>query len=306
MGYELEAGEKLSDDIKRIVVEQIDKALINLKPTTRNKDEAIHDARVCIKRVRAVLRLTRDSLGKQAYVGEDKAYRDSARLLSKVRDGAAMIEIIDKLTEHFSDHLSKDAFQSVRAPLLRAKRERKSSRLSAMKEAAKALRLARKRVQEWPDVRRRLTLRKGLRRVFKEGNAAFTTAYQQPNVDTLHEWRKEVKHLLYQTQLLQPLWPGPLKAMRGELKTLGKLLSEDHDLAILREKVLEQESNSEDRTEIEALVALVDQRRNELQVDAEVLGARMYAEKPNAFVDRVDVYWGAWRSESKIDPIAVG
>src|SRR5262245_56765664 len=104
MGYQLETGEGLSGDIRRIVLEQIDDALNNLNSTVKDKDEAIHDARVCVKRIRAVLRLIRYSLGKHVYVEENKAYRDSARLLSKVRDGAAMIEIVDKLTEHFSDH----------------------------------------------------------------------------------------------------------------------------------------------------------------------------------------------------------
>jgi CHAD domain-containing protein len=305
MGYQLETGEGLSGDIRRIVLEQIDKALINLNSTVKDKDEAIHDARVCIKRIRAVLRLTRYSLGKHVYVEENKAYRDSARLLSKVRDGAAMIEIVDKLTEHFSDHLSKDAFDSLRAQLLRSKRKGESDRLSAMTDAAKALHQARKRVHEWPDAGPPSVMIKGLRRVFKRGRAAFTAAYPQPTVESLHEWRKQVKHLQYQTQILQPLWPGLMKAMRGELKTLGKLLSEDHDLAILRENVIEQESDSEDRTETEALVALVDQRRNELQVGAKVLGAKIYAEKPKAFVVRVEGYWDAWRSESKTGLIAV-
>ncbi len=59
--------------------------------------------------------------------------------------------------------------------------------------------------------------------------------------------------------------------MAAELKTLGKCLSEDHDLAILREKVLEQLDETDDRTDIEALVALLDQRRNELQVIARTL-----------------------------------
>lgn len=303
MGYQLEAGEGLATDLRRIVLEQIDKALINLSPTVEDKDKAIHDARVCVKRIRAVLRLTRYSLGKHVYVEENKAYRDAARLLSKVRDGAAMIEIVDKLTERFSDHLSKDAFDSLRAQLLRSKRE--ADRLTATEGAASALHQARERVNEWPDADRQSALIKGLRRVFKQGHAAFAAAYPEPTVDSLHEWRKQVKHLLYQIQILQPLWPGPMKAMRSELKTLGKLLNEDHDLAILREKVLEQESDSEDRTEVEALVELVDRRRNELQVDAKILGAKIYAEKAKAFAVRVEAYWEAWRSESKIDPVAV-
>src|SRR6266850_1644487 len=106
MSYRLKEGEGLNDGFKRIVLEQIDKALDNLKPTVRNKDEAIHDARVCIKKIRALLRLFRDALGDETYRAEDTAYRDAARALSKVRDSAALLEIVDKLIDHFSDQLS--------------------------------------------------------------------------------------------------------------------------------------------------------------------------------------------------------
>jgi CHAD domain-containing protein len=295
--------EGLSDGLKRIVLEQIDEALKNLKPAARNKDEAIHDARVCIKKVRALLRLMQDSLGNQTYRTEDTAYRDAGRTLSKVRDTVALIEVVDKLIEHFSDQLSTNPFASIRAPLMRSKRVRQQDRKSAMIKTAKALRQARQRVQKWPGSVHHQALAKGQTRVFKRGRSSFETAYDRPSVENFHEWRKQVKHLLYQTNVLRPLWRKIMKAWSTELRTLGRLLSEDHDLAILREKVSEQLEDSESRTDIEALVALIDQRRNELQVSARVLGTRIYAEKPQTFSGRTEAYWRAWRSEMKVDPI---
>jgi CHAD domain-containing protein len=306
MGYRLKVDEGLSDGAKRIVLEQIDTALDHLKPTVRNKDEAIHDARVCIKKVRALLRLMRESLGDETYKAEDSTYRDAAGMLSKVRDSAAMLEMVDKLIEHFSDQLSTDAFAGVRASLLRSKKMGQQDRKSAMTKVAKSLRQARDRVQEWPEVDAHQALAKGLKRVFKQGRTTFATAYDRPSVETFHEWRKQVKHLLYQTQVLRPLWLTVMEAFAAELKTLGKYLSEDHDLAILREKISEQLDETDNRTEIEALVALLDQRRNELQVIARTLGARIYAEKPRTFVTRTECYWQAWRSEGKVDPIVLG
>ena len=67
MGYTLEQDEGFSNGVKRTVLEQIDKALDHLKPTVRDKDAAIHDARVCIKKIRALLPLMRDSLGDKTY-----------------------------------------------------------------------------------------------------------------------------------------------------------------------------------------------------------------------------------------------
>ena len=306
MSYRLKENEGFSDGIKRIVLKQLDEALDNLKPTVRNKDEAIHDARVSIKKIRAVLRLIRDSLGKKIYEEEDTAYRDAARTLSSVRDSAALLETLGKLTEHFSDQLSREAFTSVLTPLRQSKRRRLQDRKKAMKDTANALRQARKRVRDWPEIGHHRSLTVGLKRVFKRGRANFAAAYVQPSIETFHEWRKQVKHLLYQTRMLRPLWETMMKAMTVELKTLGEYLSDDHDLAILREKVSEQLEQSENRTEIEALVALIDQRRNELQLSAKVLGERIYAEKPRAFVTRCETYWQTLRSEVKDDPIVLG
>jgi len=306
MGYRLRQDEGLSGGAKRIVLEQIDKALDYLKPTVRNKDVAIHDARVCMKKIRALLRLMRESLGNETYKAEDTTFRDAARMLSKVRDSAAMLEIIDQLIDHFSDQLSTGAFGGVRAPLLRSKRTRQQDRKIAMTKVAKSLRQARKRVDDWPAVDAPQAFAKGLKRVFKQGRTTFATAYDRPSVETFHEWRKQVKHLLYQTQFLRPLWLTVMEALAAELKTLGKYLSEDHDLAILREKISEQLDEADNRTEIEALVALLDQRRNELQVVARTLGARIYAEKPRTFVTRTEAYWQAWRSEVEVDPIVLG
>src|SRR5882724_3760290 len=303
MSYKLREHEGLSDGTKRIVLEQIDKALDHLKPTVRNKDEAIHDARVCVKKIRALLRLIRDSVGDETFRAEDTAYRDAGRMLSKVRDSAAMLEIVDMLIDHFSDQLSKNAFASVRAPLLRSRKVQQQDRNSAMVKAANELRQARARVKEWPESGHHQALAGGLKQIFKKGRTDFVTAYDQPSVENFHEWRKQVKYLLYQTRVLRPLWQTMMEALATGLDTLGKHLSEDHDLAILREELSEQLQKSENRTDI---VALVDQRRNELEICARILGARIYADKPRSFAARSEAYWNAWRSEVKNDPIVLG
>ena len=93
MGYKLKGSKSFSHEIKGIVTEQIDNALDCLKQSGRNKDEGIHEARVCVKKIRALLRLIKDSLGPASFEAEDKAYRDTARSLSKIRDSAARLEL---------------------------------------------------------------------------------------------------------------------------------------------------------------------------------------------------------------------
>jgi CHAD domain-containing protein len=148
-------------------------------------------------------------------------------------------------------------------------------------------------------------VRQGLRRVYKQNRRSFANAFDQPSVENFHEWRKHVKALWYQIRLLKPIWPTMMEGFADALEALGDCLSHDHDLAILRQSVLEQLAKSGDRRNLEVLVALIDQRRGELQVEARRLGERLYVEKPRAFAGRLEVYWQAWRSEVHVDPIAV-
>ena len=125
----------------------------------------------------------------------------------------------------------------------------------------------------------------------------------EPSVENFHAWRKRVKDLWYQVRLLRPLWPGMLKDLANEFGRLADCLSDDHDLAILRQAVLRQPT--EERTQVEALTALIDQQRGELEMEAKRLGERLYVETPNAFVRRFEVYWRAWCAEEKVASVAL-
>jgi CHAD domain-containing protein len=306
MSYRLKDDETLSDGIKRIVVEQIDEALDQMQAANGNQDNVIHDVRVCLKKIRAVLWLVQPELEGDIFRQEHVCYRDAGRRLSAVRDTAAMLETLDKLTGRFADQLADDAFTALRKPLRQSSTGRQLEKKKALSEVAKTMRMARPRVASWPLRHNDFSaVGQGLKRVYKRGRRSFADAFEHPSVENFHEWRKQVKCLWYQIRILKPIWPPMMERLADELEALGEYLSDDHDLAILRQHVLEQTEKAGDRTDLEALVALIDQRRGELQVEARHLGGRVYVEKPRAFTGRLKVYWQAWRVEKHIDPIAV-
>lgn len=306
MSYRLKDHETISDGIKRLIIEQIDKALDGMQSRSGNQDDAIHDTRVCLKKMRAALRLVRSEIGPDIFRQENICYRDAGRRLSAVRDTAAMLETIDKLTDRFANQLAPDAFTELRQPLRQSSMARRLEKKKAMLAVAKTLGAARRRVEHWPDHANGFSaVGQGIKDIYKQGRQSFARAFEQPSVENFHEWRKDVKCLRYQIQILKPIWPVMMEGLADELDTLGEYLSDDHDLALLRQRVLEPAERSGDRTDLEALIALVDQRRGELQREARRLGQRVYLEKPQAFASRLGVYWQAWRSEPDIDLIAV-
>jgi len=46
---------------------------------------------------------------------------------------------------------------------------------------------------------------------------------------------------------------------------------------------------------VDAVLDLLDHRREQLQAEAVLLGQRLYAERPKVFVARMHVYWKASR-----------
>jgi CHAD domain-containing protein len=306
MSYRMNHHETIADGIKPIVIEQIDKALDRLQSTRGSQDDAIHESRVCLKKIRAALRLVQTAIDPDLFRHENTCFRDAGRRLAVVRDTAAMLEIIDKLSARFADQLAPEAFRELRQPLRQAKAARQPEKNKVMLAVAKTLSAARRRVASWPIPQDDFSaLGQGMKRVYKQGRLSFARACEQPSVENFHEWRKHVKSLRYQTQILKPIWPVMMKSLAAELETLGAYLSDDHDLALLRQRVLELTEPSGDRTDLEALVALIDQRRGELQLEASRLGERVYVEKPQAFRGRMQVYGQVWREEGQIDSIAV-
>ncbi len=215
-----------------------------------------------------------------------------------------MIEALDKLTKHYVDQLEPDAFAELRKPFIMTRRSQQADKSEGIAEAVRTLESARLRVADWPiDDEGFSSIREGLQRSYKKGRMCMAHVQANPSVENLHEWRKRVKDLLYQVRLLEPLWLGMLKDLADELGRLADYLSEDHDLAILRQAVLRRPS--EERTQLEALVALIDQQRGELEVEAKHLGERLYVETPNAFVHRFEVYWRVWCTEEKVASVAL-
>jgi CHAD domain-containing protein len=308
MGYRLEADESFPEGIKRIAREQLDQAVHQLTEAD-DRDEAVHEARKHFKKIRAVLRLVRDEIGEDVYQPENVCYRDAGRKLAPVRDSFIQVETLDALTTRFAETLALDAFGALRDALVRRHADTKHRILEqerAADEVVAALSEARGRMAHWPvEHDAAAAFDHGLRRVYKRGRNRLADARDEPTVETLHEWRKRVKYLWYHTRILQPIWSAPLDQLADATHDLSSYLGDYHDLAVLRQTVVEEPDLCGDGHVAQHLIGLIDRRRAELQAAAWPLGERIYVETPNAFVARIAAYWAIWRGEQprKEDPI---
>ena len=300
MNFVLMPDEDPADAVRRLISEQVDGALAQLQRTD-DLNEGIHEARKHFKRVRAVLRLVRGALADTTYRRENMFFRDQGRILSPVRDSVVYIETLDMLREH-NCQLSAEAFARVRESLV----ERHKMILRTFVEDGRqlpavieSLREAQVRVQEW-----KLTAEgfaffaHGLHRIYGRGHAEKKVAYAQPTTENFHAWRKRVKYLWYHAQILQPLWPGMMKALEREIDLLADLLGEEHDLAVLEESQYINALQSDSGCNRELLIALITQERARRRKAAISIADRIYGEKSARFVKRIEGYWHVYQREA--------
>lgn len=289
--YRLKASEPLPDAIARVARGRIDHAVDELRGKTDSTPvEAVHEARKDMKKLRALLRLARGELGRQTYDRENACFRDAARELAGQRDADVMLETLDRLT-YLPAGQAWEVRKRIQADLERNGGE--GDRTAAARSAIAILKEARGRVSHWRLERDSFdALEKGLEKTYRRGRREFEAAMEEPTVESLHEWRKRVKHLWYHHTLLRSLWPPVMEVTGDEAHALSDHLGDDHDLAVLAAWVEEHGGAGPDFRDA------VDRRRSELQAEAFRLGTRVYAEKPRAYTKRLKGLWAA--SEHKV------
>ncbi|MGF1497551.1 MAG: CHAD domain-containing protein [Elainellaceae cyanobacterium] len=302
MSYRLSAQESLPQGVRRIAYEQIDAAIHQLTVSIKgNRGKAIHQARKHFKKLRALVRLVRDDLGKDVYKRENSCFRDAGRELAAVRDAQVRLETLDALQERYQDSLEEGAFQGLRQILSEdyaAVRQAVFSDDEAIASVLAALYGARDRVEHWPMRDEWAALAGGLHRVYQRGYEDFREACDCPTPERLHEWRKRVKYLWYHYRLLACLWPSLLKTLKKQTKQLADYLGDDHDLAVLMAFLQEQPEQFATVEHVGMAIALIQHRQLELQNQATFLGSRLYAETPKSFMKRMEGYWQTWQQET--------
>lgn len=295
MAYCLEPNENPADGLKRIALEQLDQALENASNPAMDRDEAIHDVRKRMKKLRAVLRMARDELGEKVYKSENACYREAAKHLAGLREVAVQVATVENLKSYFSGQTGVDAFDPLLANLqeqVDAVHGDDPERKSALADVADLLRAARGRAKDWPIKARNFSaMAKGVRGVYRRGRKGLRTVTKAASDNNFHEWRKSAKYLWYHARILEASWPAMMSALVAELDILGDALGADHDLADLRATLSGNPELSGGAPELQTVMGFVSLRQDELRSAALALGKRIYAEKPAAFADRLEVYW---------------
>jgi CHAD domain-containing protein len=306
--YRLHADEHVPDGIRRIARGQLVEGHDELAGASERKlASAVHETRKRLKRLRTLVRLSRDALGEDTYERENAAFRATGRRLSASRDAHVLLETLDGLHERFADELPERVTATLRARL-QEERDHAQAALGGDDSQATAvlgsLTDAVARTPAWTfDDADFGALSPGLRRIYVRGRKRRRAARKDPSPENLHEWRKRVKDLRHALQVVREAQPDRLGKLAKRAKALGDTLGDAHDLHVLRQYAEAHPQCFDDETSRQALLAVVDRRSAALCDKALRRGRKLYKRSPKAFVRRVERGWRK-RAASRPEPRA--
>ena len=304
--FRLEPGESLGAGLKRLSLFEIESAVTGFYDGEEVFGKAVHEARKSTKKLRALLRLIRFEVGEKVYTFENNLLRDTARLLSDVRSAAVVAMALEGIRGLYGSVLAAGTLEET-SQRLAFQRERMETWAMEDPELVPTvvanLERAHSRYQSWPiDASARdvygigmrdsfESVEQGLKTTYGGGRVAMVKAYRAPTALNFHRWRKDVKYLRHQLELLTPLWPQVIVGMAMTVERVADLLGEEHDLHELLEVVAERPDICPNPVERSLIKALAEQRRSDLQTASRILGRRAYAETPISLTSRFGVYW---------------
>lgn len=293
MAYRIQIAAPLDEEARRILIEQIERAEKRLR-SGEDRATAVHEARKHFKRVRALLRLLRPAIGKEAFARENADFRETALLLAGARDAHVLGLTLARLeTEHTLDpkrHTAgtrraiaelPDVLDAApdSAPIRGALRrlEAARARMSALKIDAKDFAVA----------------AAGLKRCYREALDARAAALADGSDEAYHEWRKRVQQHWRQMGLLAKAWPDYFNARIHAAKRLATKLGDDHDLAVLIAFIQRQPAGAIGAAERRKLVKLARKSQAALRQSSTLDAERLFADSPKGLTRRVEAYWQA-------------
>jgi CHAD domain-containing protein len=276
-------GKNTTDNLKRILLFYNDSAADFLQRRS-NIHENIHQARLCFKRIRSLLRLGRNVFGEHIYKELNTFYRDQSRMLSQFRDITALIEISQSFQKSRRSESTRSLLTRFRNGLLKQRKE-----LMAGIEIENAKKQVVDSLVQKKQILDKLhlidhpssDLGKGLQRVYKSGKNLYNATLKETNDHNMHEWRKQVKYMWYQLVILTPLWPGIFNALSKQTQTLSQLLGKHHDLVLFENAIVPMKNETKYRNEIKGLGRSIGRKKRNLESQALKLGAKIYLVSPS-------------------------
>jgi CHAD domain-containing protein len=196
---------------------------------------AVHEYRKALRRARAVVSLLTPALGRRATRGVTRHLRDAFRTTSAFRDADILLQTLSSVPPVPEEDLARHTLQVGLELEQRRTRRETAETLAVGIEALSSLKGALEILLD--PVFSGQDLEKGLVRSRRRERRALESARRSGDMADLHEWRKRIKELRYELELLASTGSRELKKREKALGELAKDLGEVTDLWVLAREI---------------------------------------------------------------------
>jgi CHAD domain-containing protein len=264
----------------------LDAAVARLGHGRRTTDRQIHDTRRALKRARALLSLLRPVLSREDHRFCKGQLIDAGRALADLRDERVLQQTLRRMWRLAGLPPSSPTLRRLDRKFDKADDVQDDERrVICASIAARSMSAARQCLGSTSLLSTSTSLLgERLRKIYRRGRRQFRSLGPSRPSTEWHEWRKLVKQYEYILEVPGPGLSGPIDAAVQTAHALAHRLGEDHDLAMLLDKL---GASSTGRQPSRRLVEAIEDRRQSLQRLALTIGAELYADPPREIERRL-------------------
>jgi CHAD domain-containing protein len=292
MAYRLRRRGSIGGEVRRLVDKQLALAIAELRTVgDPRSDDAVHDARRHVKKVRALLRLVHPALG-APYRAANRRMRLANRMLAPIADAESVIDSLARLKKKYGTTLTGRTLTPIHSALVeRSQRiDRKATLDRVLRKTTHLLRAERARVGGLTlDAHGVHAIAPGLERSYRRARKTMARVILEPSTENYHVWRQRVKDLWFQIRLIEGRCGKRLRREERRLEALDGCLGECHNVDLLERVVMNEALVS--RRQAARCLRLLRRYQGELRHRAVTLGSAIFEEKPRRFARRVRLLW---------------
>jgi CHAD domain-containing protein len=299
MAYRIKRKERVGKGIRRILRQQLGRAIETARDRAGAQEERVHDVRTRLKRSRAAMKLIGAQLGKTASrtaKKTDRRLRDRGRRLARPRDMIVQAHTFRILGTRLSRELPAGLLERMRdvGEQVRGKLDDKSVERE-LRRAGRSLRRLRKRLKKLPVKRGKRAIGEGIAATYRDARRALAAVHADPTAERFHDWRKQVKLLSNELKIVGRAVPELATRYLDKVEKLGEILGQVHDLDCAAATTERHPRWFGSDADCEAVRGLVAEHRVALEREAFALAAGVFAGRPRDVRELVESGWRTWR-----------
>lgn len=288
------SGRSLSDAVNQLAA-AINRELISLADLAQEDTvSAVHLVRKRLKLYRAFVKLFKKCGPEEKLKPANISLRDFGKSFSELRDAHVRSDTLRLL---LSEKKLKHQTEAIRSLLDRNQKTINELETALLDEQDLFARLEKQVYSETTihDYLQSLTpstacIRKGIINTFTQCDTLNKMRQSDTDPDGLHEWRKRIKDLQYQYELMDHYLPPHIHPSAEQINSLADLLGHDQDLHNLKTWISGLSSVDPGDTDAEALLSYLKRKRKRLGKEMDSLGNTVFSVSPKKFENQLNTY----------------